>query len=79
MPVWMEHIIIILNRYESFTRAVVELLSFCWCVDHGQIGDIKTAERYFLEVEEACQKKGGAPSDSTCVLMNRCVSLDFIS
>ncbi|CAG12451.1 unnamed protein product, partial [Tetraodon nigroviridis] len=36
-----------------------------------QIGDIKTAERYFLDVEEACQNKGSEPSDNTCVLMNR--------
>uniref|UniRef100_A0A8C4EVQ1 Trafficking protein particle complex subunit 12 n=1 Tax=Dicentrarchus labrax TaxID=13489 RepID=A0A8C4EVQ1_DICLA len=36
-----------------------------------QIGDIKTAERYFQDVEKACQMKGSQPSHTTCVLMNR--------
>lgn len=39
----------------------------------GQIGDIKTAERYFQDVEKACQMKGSEPSDHMCVLMNRWV------
>ncbi|XP_044022373.1 trafficking protein particle complex subunit 12 isoform X2 [Siniperca chuatsi] len=36
-----------------------------------QIGDIKTAERYFEDVEKACQMNGSQPSHTTCVLMNR--------
>ncbi|XP_069573556.1 trafficking protein particle complex subunit 12 isoform X3 [Brachyistius frenatus] len=36
-----------------------------------QIGDVKTAERYFQDVEKACQMKGSQPSHATCVLMNR--------
>nr|XP_046269919.1 trafficking protein particle complex subunit 12 isoform X2 [Scatophagus argus]XP_046269920.1 trafficking protein particle complex subunit 12 isoform X2 [Scatophagus argus]XP_046269922.1 trafficking protein particle complex subunit 12 isoform X2 [Scatophagus argus]XP_046269923.1 trafficking protein particle complex subunit 12 isoform X2 [Scatophagus argus] len=36
-----------------------------------QIGDIKTAERYFQDVQKACQMKGSQPSHTTCVLMNR--------
>uniref|UniRef100_A0A4W4F1X4 Trafficking protein particle complex subunit 12 n=1 Tax=Electrophorus electricus TaxID=8005 RepID=A0A4W4F1X4_ELEEL len=34
-----------------------------------QIGDIKTAEKYFQEVDKACQEKG--PAQDTAVLMNR--------
>ncbi|KAL2099149.1 hypothetical protein ACEWY4_005629 [Coilia grayii] len=36
-----------------------------------QIGDIKTAEKYFQEVEKACQAKGGGQMQDTSVLMNR--------
>ncbi|KAM3595545.1 uncharacterized protein V6R79_024864 [Siganus canaliculatus] len=36
-----------------------------------QIGDVKTAERYFQDVEKACQMKGSQPGHITCVLMNR--------
>ncbi|XP_033980236.1 trafficking protein particle complex subunit 12 isoform X1 [Trematomus bernacchii] len=36
-----------------------------------QIGDVKTAERYFQDVEKACQMTGSQPSHTTCVLMNR--------
>ncbi|KAM3871473.1 trafficking protein particle complex subunit 12 [Diretmus argenteus] len=36
-----------------------------------QIGDIKTAERYFQDVEDACQAKESQPSHTTYVLMNR--------
>uniref|UniRef100_A0A3B4XLV4 Trafficking protein particle complex subunit 12 n=1 Tax=Seriola lalandi dorsalis TaxID=1841481 RepID=A0A3B4XLV4_SERLL len=36
-----------------------------------QIGDVKTAERYFQDVEEACQMKGSQSSHTTCMLMNR--------
>lgn len=36
-----------------------------------QIGDVKTAERYFQDVEKACQMKGSLPSHTTCMLMNR--------
>ncbi|XP_028251252.1 trafficking protein particle complex subunit 12 isoform X2 [Parambassis ranga] len=36
-----------------------------------QIGDVKTAERYFLEAEKGCQMKGSQLSHTTCVLMNR--------
>ncbi|KAL0969286.1 hypothetical protein UPYG_G00225030 [Umbra pygmaea] len=35
-----------------------------------QIGDIKTADKYFLDVEKACLERGSGPID-TCVLMNR--------
>uniref|UniRef100_A0A673XGA0 Trafficking protein particle complex subunit 12 n=1 Tax=Salmo trutta TaxID=8032 RepID=A0A673XGA0_SALTR len=35
-----------------------------------QIGDIKTAEKYFLDVEKASLEKGSGTTD-TCVLMNR--------
>uniref|UniRef100_A0AAZ3R0X3 Trafficking protein particle complex 12 n=1 Tax=Oncorhynchus tshawytscha TaxID=74940 RepID=A0AAZ3R0X3_ONCTS len=35
-----------------------------------QIGDIKTAEKYFLDVEKASLEKGSGTID-TCVLMNR--------
>lgn len=38
-----------------------------------QIGDVKTAERYFQEVEKACQMKGSQPSHTTCMVMNRYV------
>uniref|UniRef100_A0A3Q2P253 Trafficking protein particle complex subunit 12 n=1 Tax=Fundulus heteroclitus TaxID=8078 RepID=A0A3Q2P253_FUNHE len=36
-----------------------------------QIGDVKTAERYFQDVENAYQTKGSNLSHATCVLMNR--------
>ncbi|XP_054651975.1 trafficking protein particle complex subunit 12 [Dunckerocampus dactyliophorus] len=36
-----------------------------------QIGDIKTAEMYFEDVEQACQMTDIEPSLATCVLMNR--------
>ncbi|XP_072554836.1 trafficking protein particle complex subunit 12 [Paramormyrops kingsleyae] len=36
-----------------------------------QIGDIKTAEKYFQEVEKACQAKGDGQNPDTYVLMNR--------
>uniref|UniRef100_A0A8C9WLY8 Trafficking protein particle complex subunit 12 n=1 Tax=Scleropages formosus TaxID=113540 RepID=A0A8C9WLY8_SCLFO len=36
-----------------------------------QIGDIKTAEKYFQEVEKVCQAKGNGSTLSTCILMNR--------
>ncbi|KAM7376473.1 hypothetical protein PAMP_006204 [Pampus punctatissimus] len=36
-----------------------------------QIGDVKTAEKYFQDVEKVCQMKGSQPSHTTCVLMNR--------
>uniref|UniRef100_A0A667XKI4 Trafficking protein particle complex subunit 12 n=1 Tax=Myripristis murdjan TaxID=586833 RepID=A0A667XKI4_9TELE len=36
-----------------------------------QIGDIKTAERYFQDVEKTCQAKGSQPGHTTYVLMNR--------
>lgn len=43
----------------------------CRCFVLGQIGDVKTAERYFQDVEKACQMKGSQPSHTICVLMNR--------
>ncbi|KAA0711509.1 Trafficking protein particle complex subunit 12 [Triplophysa tibetana] len=36
-----------------------------------QIGDIRTADKYFLEVEKACELKGKSPDEDTSVLMNR--------
>lgn len=39
----------------------------------GQIGDVKAAERYFQDAEEACQMNGSQPAHTTCVLMNRYV------
>uniref|UniRef100_A0A665TX82 Trafficking protein particle complex subunit 12 n=1 Tax=Echeneis naucrates TaxID=173247 RepID=A0A665TX82_ECHNA len=36
-----------------------------------QIGDIKTAETYFQDVEKACQMKGSQSTHTTCMLMNR--------
>ncbi|KAI5618831.1 trafficking protein particle complex subunit 12 isoform X1 [Silurus asotus] len=36
-----------------------------------QIGDIKTAEKYFQEVEQAAQEKGKGPVHDMAVLMNR--------
>uniref|UniRef100_A0A673K8H8 Trafficking protein particle complex subunit 12 n=1 Tax=Sinocyclocheilus rhinocerous TaxID=307959 RepID=A0A673K8H8_9TELE len=36
-----------------------------------QIGDIRTAEKYFQDVEKACQSKGETPNEDTSVLMNR--------
>ncbi|KAF3701534.1 Trafficking protein particle complex subunit 12 Tetratricopeptide repeat protein 15 [Channa argus] len=36
-----------------------------------QIGDVKTAEKYFQDVEKACQMKESQPSHTICVLMNR--------
>ncbi|XP_028995639.1 trafficking protein particle complex subunit 12 isoform X2 [Betta splendens] len=36
-----------------------------------QIGDIKTAERYFQEVERACQMEESQPCHTVCLLMNR--------
>ncbi|XP_077394260.1 trafficking protein particle complex subunit 12 isoform X2 [Festucalex cinctus] len=35
-----------------------------------QIGDIKTAENYFCDVEKTCQTTNSGPSLTTCVLMN---------
>ncbi|XP_072545233.1 trafficking protein particle complex subunit 12 [Salminus brasiliensis] len=36
-----------------------------------QIGDIKTAEKYFQDVEKACQEQGKGPAQDTSVLMNK--------
>ncbi|XP_056332885.1 trafficking protein particle complex subunit 12 [Danio aesculapii] len=36
-----------------------------------QIGDIRTAEKYFEDVEKACQSKGKTATEETSVLMNR--------
>ncbi|XP_067099225.1 trafficking protein particle complex subunit 12 isoform X2 [Osmerus mordax] len=36
-----------------------------------QIGDIRTAEKHFQDVEKACQSQGNAPSQQTSVFMNR--------
>ncbi|XP_051502171.1 trafficking protein particle complex subunit 12-like [Myxocyprinus asiaticus] len=36
-----------------------------------QIGDIRTAKKYFQDVEKACQSKGITPNEDTSVLMNR--------
>uniref|UniRef100_A0A673HBB9 Trafficking protein particle complex subunit 12 n=1 Tax=Sinocyclocheilus rhinocerous TaxID=307959 RepID=A0A673HBB9_9TELE len=36
-----------------------------------QIGDIRTAEKYFQDVEKGCQSKGKTPNEDTSVLMNR--------
>ncbi|XP_077477450.1 trafficking protein particle complex subunit 12 [Stigmatopora argus] len=36
-----------------------------------QIGDIKTAETYFSDVEKTCQVTDAEPGLTTCVLMNR--------
>lgn len=44
-------------------------MSSCFVV--SQIGDAKTAERYFQDVEKAYQVKGSNLSHATCVLMNR--------
>ncbi|XP_062378985.1 trafficking protein particle complex subunit 12 [Sardina pilchardus] len=55
-------------RYEPQQR--VQLLSGIGRI-FLQIGDIKTAEKYFQEVEKACQAKGGGQMQDTSVLMNR--------
>ncbi|TRZ02650.1 hypothetical protein DNTS_024391 [Danionella cerebrum] len=36
-----------------------------------QIGDLRTAEHYFLEAEEVCRSLGKQPDEETSVLMNR--------
>ncbi|KAM4542118.1 trafficking protein particle complex subunit 12 isoform 2-T2 [Odontesthes bonariensis] len=36
-----------------------------------QVGDVKTAERYFQDVEKACQTNENHLTHTTCVLMNR--------
>ncbi|GAA6065080.1 trafficking protein particle complex subunit 12 [Tachysurus ichikawai] len=43
-----------------------QCLSFC-C----KIGDIKTAEKYFQEVEQAGQEKGTGPTHDSAIFMNR--------
>ncbi|XP_030627870.1 trafficking protein particle complex subunit 12 [Chanos chanos] len=55
-------------RYEPQQR--VQLLSGIGRI-FLQIGDIKTAERYFQDVEKACQSKGQGPNQDTAILMNR--------
>ncbi|KAK5857118.1 hypothetical protein PBY51_010384 [Eleginops maclovinus] len=55
-------------QYEPHQR--VQLLSGIGRI-FLQIGDVKTAERYFQDVEKACQMTGSQPSHTTCVLMNR--------
>ncbi|CAK6976490.1 trafficking protein particle complex subunit 12 [Scomber scombrus] len=55
-------------QYEPHQR--VQLLSGIGRI-FLQIGDVKTAEKYFLDVEKACQMKGSQPSHTTCMLMNR--------
>ncbi|KAG5266128.1 hypothetical protein AALO_G00250090 [Alosa alosa] len=55
-------------RYEPQQR--VQLLSGIGRI-FLQIGDIKTAEKYFQEVEKACQAKGEGQMQDTSVLMNR--------
>ncbi|KAL6477507.1 hypothetical protein MHYP_G00133420 [Metynnis hypsauchen] len=36
-----------------------------------QIGDIRTAEKYFQEVEKTCEEKGTGPAQDMSVLMNK--------
>ncbi|KAI4898457.1 hypothetical protein NFI96_011941, partial [Prochilodus magdalenae] len=36
-----------------------------------QIGDIRTAEKYFQEVEKTCEEKGTSPAQDMSVLMNK--------
>ncbi|KAG7509823.1 hypothetical protein JOB18_005880 [Solea senegalensis] len=55
-------------QYEPHQR--VQLLSGIGRI-FLQIGDVKTAERYFQDVEKSCQMKGSQSSHTTCMLMNR--------
>ncbi|XP_053701068.1 trafficking protein particle complex subunit 12 [Synchiropus splendidus] len=55
-------------QYE--TQQKVQLLSGIGRI-FLQIGDVKTAEKYFQEVEEACKMEGSQLSHTLCVLMNR--------
>lgn len=55
-------------QYE--TQQKVQLLSGIGRI-FLQIGDVKTAEKYFQEVEEACKTEGNQLSHTLCVLMNR--------
>ncbi|XP_058470815.1 trafficking protein particle complex subunit 12 [Solea solea] len=55
-------------QYEPHQR--VQLLSGIGRI-FLQIGDVKTAERYFQDVEKSCQMKESQSSHITCMLMNR--------
>lgn len=70
----MKDYILAVETYQSIIqfepRQRVQLLSAIGRI-FLQIGDVRTAERYFQDVEEACQMKGSQPSDSTCMVMNR--------
>ncbi len=61
-----------LQYTHTHTHTDQRLMCCCYFV-LGQIGDVKTAERYFQDVEKACQMTGSQPSHTTCVLMNRYV------
>ncbi|XP_016111949.1 trafficking protein particle complex subunit 12 [Sinocyclocheilus grahami] len=47
------------------------MYSMANCLLMMKIGDIRTAEKYFQDVEKACQSKGETPNEDTSVLMNR--------
>lgn len=70
----MKDYILAVETYQSIIqyepRQRVQLLSAIGRI-FLQIGDVKTAETYFQDVEKACQMKGSQPSDSTCMVMNR--------
>lgn len=70
----MKDYILAVETYQSIIqyepRQRVQLLSAIGRI-FLQIGDVKTAESYFQDVEKACQMKGSQPSDSTCMVMNR--------
>lgn len=70
----MKDYILAVETYQSIIqyepRQRVQLLSAIGRI-FLQIGDVKTAESYFQDVEKACQMKGSHPSDSTCMVMNR--------
>uniref|UniRef100_A0A8C6V3U5 Trafficking protein particle complex subunit 12 n=1 Tax=Neogobius melanostomus TaxID=47308 RepID=A0A8C6V3U5_9GOBI len=70
----MKDYILAVETYQSIIqyepRQRVQLLSAIGRI-FLQIGDVKTAESYFQDVEDACQMKGSQPSDSTCMVMNR--------
>ncbi|XP_056151745.1 trafficking protein particle complex subunit 12 [Lampris incognitus] len=70
----MKDYILAVETYHSITQyepqQSVQLLSGIGRI-FLQIGDIKTAERYFQDVEKICQAKGNQPSHTAHVWMNR--------
>ncbi|XP_033843803.1 trafficking protein particle complex subunit 12 [Periophthalmus magnuspinnatus] len=70
----MKDYILAVETYQSIIqyepKQKVQLLSAIGRI-FLQIGDVKTAEKYFQDVEKVCQMKGCQPGDSTCMVMNR--------
>lgn len=70
----MKDYVLAVDVYQSITEydpeQKIQLLSGIGRI-FLQIGDIRMAEKYFQDVEKACESKGISPNEDTSVLMNR--------